>query len=212
MRRAGVQAPPHVRARAPRSTGGGTAVELVAAVMPSDREVLRQVRGAYVKWFEGLPVRLWLTINAREPLWPGAWRFVLDQALEVVEDASCLSGQTAWIGVCETNRDRLGFHLHALGLGGEGLLDPRRTGPGGLIAQIEGLVTPLHAAYRVYEQDSNQASVTLKSVQRYGNGVRSLNAYFTKTLHAYLRKDRDADWFEAGDVGRFLTTSKVVLS
>jgi hypothetical protein len=209
--RAGVAAP-LVRARAPRSPGGRPVAELVATGMPSDRVRSREVRQAYVRWFEELPVRLWLTVNAREPLWPGSWRFVLDQALDVVESASGLQGQTAWIGVCETNRDRLGFHLHALGLGGEQLLEPRRTGPGGLVSRIEQLVAPLHAAYRVYERDQNAASVTLKSVQRYGNGLRSLNAYFTKTLHAYMRKDGDADWFEAGDVGRFLTTSRVVLS
>ncbi len=161
-------------------------------------------------WFEPLPVRLWLTVNAREPLWPGSFRFVLEQARELVEDASGTLGQTAWMGVCETNRDRLGFHLHALGLGPQAMTAPRRTGPGGLIHGIEELVTPLHASYRDFGRDDNAASVTLKVVERFGTGHRSLTAYFTKTLHAYMRKDEAADWFEAGDVGRYLTTTRVL--
>ena len=160
---------------------------------------MKRTRDAYVEWFEPLPVRLWLTVNAREPLYQGSWLYVMEQASEIIEEAAGLRGQTCWLGVCESNRDRNGFHLHALGLGGAGLLSPRRTGAGGVIQHIEGLVRPLHANHREYRRDAdNAASVTLKAVQRFGNGQRSLTAYWTKTLHAYMRKDTAADWFEVG--------------
>lgn len=186
------------------------ATELVATAMPSERAWFRQTRDAYVEWFEPLPVRLWLTVNAREPLYQGSWRHVVNQASEIIETASGLTGQTTWLGVCESNRDRNGFHLHALGLGGRALLEPRRTGPGGLIERIEGLVRPLHASYREYRRDDdNAAGVTLKAVQRFGNGQRSLTAYWTKTLHAYMRKDTDSDWFEVGaGLKEFLAPTK----
>ena len=171
-----------------------------------------EVRSAYVGWFQELPVQLWLTVNAKEPLWPGSWRFVLDQVLELIETEAGERGQTAWCGVCETNRDREGFHLHALGLGSDALRHPRRVGADGLVPQIASLVEPLHASYRDYVREDNAAAVQLKAVQRYGKGLRSLHAYFTKTLHAYMRKDVDADWFDVGDVGRFLSTSVVTLS
>ena len=173
--------------------------------MPSAREVFGQVRDAYVRWYQDLPVQLWLTVNAREGLWPGSWRFVLDQARELVEDVAGVRNQTAWEGVCEENADRGGYHLHALGIGPPEMRGPRRTGVDGLIPLIAALVEPLNASYRTYRQDRNAAMVQLKPVRRYGNGHNSLVAYSTKTLHMYVRKDANAGWVESGDVGRFLS-------
>jgi hypothetical protein len=41
------------------------------------------VVAAYVDWFRDLPVQLWLTVNAAEPLGAGSWRFVLHRVHEL---------------------------------------------------------------------------------------------------------------------------------
>ncbi len=201
MLAAGVR-PPEPRTRA-RDTGRGEQTSppgLVGRSLLCEREWQRQVVAAYVEWFRELPVQLWLTVNAAEPLGAGSWRYVLDQVYELVEDVCVLRGETAWWGAVEQNRDRELCHLHALGIGPAALQAPRRVGPDGLISGIERLVTPLHAAWRPYVQPDNRAAVTLRAVRRYGSGVDSLTRYVVK----YEVKDRNAAHIESGDLGRFL--------
>lgn len=162
---------------------------------------------AYVEWFRPLPVQLWLTINAREPLGIGGWRYVLRLVSELVEERAGERGQTAWLGAVEPNRDRELCHLHALGMGPTSLREPRRTGPDGLISAIAQLVTPLHSGWRPYQQPDNRGSATLRAVRSFGNGPDSLTAYFVK----YSHKERDAAQIEVGDVGRFLHSVPVTL-
>jgi hypothetical protein len=182
---------------------------LVGCGLPSEAEWRKQVVDAYVEWWRPLPVQLWLTVNAREPLGVGGWTYVLRLVHGLVEEAIGHGGlaQTAWLGAIEPNRDRELCHLHALGLGPASMRQPRRVGSGGLIAGIEDLVEPLHASWRPYVQPDNRAAVTLRAVRAFGNGPDSLTRYFTK----YAHKDRDAAQIEVGDVARFFRSSQVVL-
>lgn len=180
--------------------------EVLGRSLGSEGDWHRAVVDAYVEWFGGLPVQLWLTVNAAEPLGAGSWRFVLHQVHDLVERVGDLRDETAWWGAVERNRDRELCHLHALGVGPPALRALRRVGPDGLVGDIERIVVPLHAAWRPFVQPDNRAAVTLRAVRRFGNGTDSLTRYIVK----YEVKDREAVHIESGDIGRFLPSAKGV--
>lgn len=200
--------PPEPRTRV-RATGGGERTSppgLVGRSLGSEGDWHRAVVDAYVEWFGGLPVQLWLTVNAAEPLGAGSWRFVLHQVHDLVERVGDLRDETAWWVRLSATATGSCAICTRLGWGPPALRALRRVGPNGLVGDIERIVVPLHAAWRPFVQPDNRAAVTLRAVRRFGNGTDSLTRYIVK----YEVKDREAVHIESGDIGRFLPSAKGV--
>ena len=153
---------------------------------------------AWRDWLaEGSP-QLQLHVTLREPVGLPGLALLMSTALDSAKAQLGLDLCAVW-GVAQQNSFRDGLHAHALMFGPPALQQVRRSVMWGEVREKAATLHRL-APLPGEVQEPNSAFVRILPVTLRGGGVESLTAYIVR----YMLDHGQGDWFEAGELGRWL--------